>query len=54
MRKMFLAITLLATGFICVTADVQPSGVAGETSVSAATPDSSTLLAHILRRRRVG
>jgi hypothetical protein len=53
MRKIFLAITLLATGFICVTADVQPSGVAGKTSVSAATPDS-TLLAHILRRRRVG
>ena len=53
MRKtIFLAITLLAIGF-CTTADVQVSGVAGKTSVSAATPDSSSLLAHILRRRRV-
>jgi hypothetical protein len=54
MRKMiFLAIALLATG-ICATTDVQVSGVIGHASVSAAAPDSSALLAHLLRRRRGG
>jgi hypothetical protein len=54
MRKMiFLAIALLTIGF-CATTDVQVSGVSGKINVSAATPGSPTLLAHILRRRRVG
>ncbi len=54
MRKMiFLAIALLAIGF-CATTDVQVSVGSGKINVSAATPASPTLLAHILRRRRVG
>jgi hypothetical protein len=54
MRKtIFLAFALLAT-IVCATADVQVSGVAGQASVSASAPDSSTLLAHLLRRRRGG
>jgi hypothetical protein len=54
MRKtIFLAITLVAIRF-CATTDVQVSGVSGKINVSAAAPASPTLLAHILRRRRVG
>jgi hypothetical protein len=55
MRKkfFFLAIVLLAIGF-CMPSDVPVSGVAGHTSVSSASPGSSSaLFAHILRRRRV-
>jgi hypothetical protein len=55
MKKMiFLAITLLVTG-ICATTDVQQvSGVARQAGISAAVPNSSAPLAHILRRRRAG
>ena len=53
-KAIFLAITLLVTG-ICATTDVQQvSGVAGRQASVSAAPNSPALLAHILRRRRVG